>query len=286
LKSVFPGDLDLSGTRIVVDCANGAAYRAAPTVLEELGATVHALAVEPDGRNINHGCGALAPENLCAAVKEHGAHLGIALDGDADRLVIVDETGEVVDGDAVLAIAGEDLLRQGALQQRTMVATVMSSLALDKKIEALGGRVVRAAVGDRYVVEEMRRSAYTFGGEQSGHLIYLDHATTGDGMLAALKLLAVLRRSGARMSELKKTLTPLPQALLSVPVRTRRPLEELAAVQAAIARCEQALGQDGRVLVRYSGTEAKARVLVEGPDRAQVDTYASQIAAEIGRALG
>ncbi len=286
LKSVFPADLDLEGLRVVVDCAHGAAYRVAPTVLEELGAKVVALGVDPDGRNINHACGALAPAELCAAVRAQEAHLGIALDGDADRLVLVDETGEVVDGDALLAILAEDMLESGALHGQTLVTTVMSSLALDQKLAALGGRVVRTPVGDRYVVEVMRAQGYNLGGEQSGHLIYLDHATSGDGMLAALKLLAVLRRRGVGLSELKTTLKPLPQALVNVTVRERRPLEELAGVQSVISRCEAALGDAGRVLVRFSGTEAKARVLVEGPDGEAVQSYASAIAAEIGRALG
>ncbi|MBI3180082.1 MAG: phosphoglucosamine mutase [Deltaproteobacteria bacterium] len=286
LKSVFPADLDLEGFRIVVDCAHGAAYKVAPTVLAELGAQVVAIGVEPDGRNINHACGALYPEALCETVRAHAAHVGIALDGDADRLGVVDETGSVVDGDALLAIGAEEMLRGGRLRRQTLVTTVMSSLALDKKLATLGGRVVRTPVGDRYVVEEMRAGNYNLGGEQSGHLVYLDHATSGDGMLAALKLLAVLRRQGARLSDLKATLTPLPQALVNVPVRERRPLEDLDGVQSVIARCEAALGGDGRVLVRFSGTEAKARVLVEGPDGDAVRSYASAIAAEIGRALG
>lgn len=286
LKSVFPADLDLEDLKIVVDCAHGAAYKVAPTVLKELGATVFPLGVEPDGRNINRKCGALYPEGMQAAVKRLGADLGIALDGDADRLIVVDDRGEVVDGDVLLAIGAADMLREGRLRHKTLVATVMSNMALDKKIKALGGRVVRTQVGDRYVVEEMRARGYAFGGEQSGHLVYLDHATTGDGLLAALKLLAVMRRQQVPLSELRGTLVPFPQTLVSVPVKEKRPVEELPAVAKLIAEVERALGGEGRVMVRYSGTEPKARVLVEGPDKAQVDAWARGIASALTQALG
>ncbi|MBI5508110.1 MAG: phosphoglucosamine mutase [Deltaproteobacteria bacterium] len=286
LKSVFPTDLDLEGLTVVVDCGNGAAYKVAPTVLRELGATTHALGVAPDGRNINRRCGALHPHGLKAAVRRTRADLGIALDGDADRLVVVDDQGEVVDGDLLLALGAEQLLTAGALKHKTLVATVMSNLALDKRVRALGGKVVRTQVGDRYVVEAMRKGDHNFGGEQSGHLIYLDHATTGDGMLAALKLLAVLQKSGVKLSELKRSLILFPQALVNVAIRQKKPLEELPAVQTLIRRIESRLGADGRILVRFSGTEAKARVLVEGPDKKTVNKMASEIAAAIERALG
>ncbi len=286
LKSVFPTELDLGGLKVVIDCANGAAYKVAPTVLKELGAHVTAMGVEPDGRNINRKCGALYPEGVQAAVRRLGADIGLALDGDADRLIVVDDQGEVVDGDLLLAIGGADMLREGRLRHKTLVATVMSNLALDKKMRALGGRVVRTQVGDRYVVEEMRAHGYTFGGEQSGHLVYLDHATTGDGMVAALKLLAVMRRQGAKLSDLRSTLTPYPQALVNVKVSEKRPIEELPDVQKIVEKVERSLGNDGRVMVRFSGTEPKARVLVEGPDKAQVGAWAKSIADAIGRALG
>ena len=286
LKSVFPSDLDLVGMTLVVDCANGASYKVAPTVLRELGATVHTIGVSPDGRNINRRCGALHPHALKAAVKRYKADMGVALDGDADRVVVVDDRSEVVDGDVLLALGAEELMREGALRQKTLVATVMSNLALDKKLASLGGKVIRTQVGDRYVVEEMRKGPYSFGGEQSGHLIYLDHATTGDGMLAALKLLAVLRRRGKRLSELKHDLTLFPQALVNVIVRQKKPLTELPSVEKLIRKIEEKLGTDGRILVRFSGTESKARVLVEGPDARTVNGMASEIAAEIGRALG
>jgi phosphoglucosamine mutase len=285
LKSVFPDELDLDGLKVVIDCANGAAYKVAPTVLRELGATVHTLGVEPDGRNINRKCGALYPQGVQAAVHRLHADIGLALDGDADRLIVVDDKGEVVDGDCLLAIGAAELLAAGRLSHRTLVATVMSNLALDKKVKELGGRVVRTAVGDRYVVEEMRAHGYRFGGEQSGHLIYLDHATTGDGMIAALKLMAVLRRQGARMSALRKMLVPFPQALVSVAVKQKKPVDELPAVRKLIDKIERALGADGRVMVRFSGTESKARVLVEGPDARAVRSWATAISREISQAL-
>lgn len=286
LKSVYPSELDLEGLKVVVDCANGAAYKVAPTVLKELGAQVTALGVEPDGRNINRKCGALYPEGVQAAVKRLGADIGLALDGDADRLIVVDDKGQVVDGDFLLAIGAEDMLRGGRLRHKTLVATVMSNLALDKRLRDLGGKVVRTQVGDRYVVESMRAHGYSFGGEQSGHLVYLDHATTGDGMVAALKLLAVLRRQGVKLSQLRSTFTPFPQALVNVVVKQKRPVEELPEVQKLVRQVEKALGGDGRVMVRFSGTEAKARVLVEGPDKAHVAASAKSIADAIGRALG
>ena len=286
LKSVFPAALDLEGLKIVIDCANGAAYKVAPTVLKELGAVVYPMGVAPDGRNINRKCGALHPAGVQATVRRVGADIGLALDGDADRLIVVDEQGQVVDGDLLLAIGAADLLREKRLRHKTVVATVMSNLALDKKIKELGGRVVRTQVGDRYVVEEMRARGYTFGGEQSGHLVYLDHATTGDGMVAALKLLAVLRRQGVKLSELRAMITPFPQVLVNVAVKDKRPVEELPAVYKLICDVERALGSEGRVMVRFSGTEAKARVLVEGPDKAQVGAWAKSIADGIARALG
>jgi phosphoglucosamine mutase len=286
LKSLFPEELDLVGMKVCIDCANGAAYKVAPTVLEELGAQVHAMGVAPDGRNINRRCGAMHPRGLISAVKRFGADIGIALDGDADRLIVVDDSGAVVDGDILMSIAAEDMMRSKNLRNRTLVATVMSNLALDKKVEGLGGKVLRTQVGDRYVVEEMRRGGYNLGGEQSGHIVYMDHATTGDGMLAALKLLAVIREAGVPLSELKHQLELLPQAQVNVRVKERRPLEDLDRVQSLMSKAESELGGNGRILVRFSGTEPKARVLVEGPNARRVEAMASKIASEIGRALG
>ncbi len=286
LKSVFPKDLTLDGLTVVVDCANGAAYHVAPDVFEELGAKVIPLAVEPDGTNINDGCGAVHPECMAKAIREHGADLGLALDGDADRLILADETGRIVDGDAIMAVVGRDLVRQGTLAKKTVVSTVMSSLGLERALGEVGGRVVRTQVGDRYVVEEMRRNGYNFGGEQSGHLIFLDHVTTGDGVAAALNVLAVMQRDGRSLSELATCFQPVPQALVNVAVKEKRPLAELPAVGKAIAAAEEALGSEGRVLVRFSGTENKVRVLVEGPDAKRVQGMADGIAGALRDALG
>ncbi len=286
LKNTFPGDVSLEGMTIVVDCANGAGYRVAPAVLQELGARVIKLGVDPDGKNINHKCGALHPENLAKAVVKHGAQIGVALDGDADRLIVVDEKGKVVDGDAIMAICTGELVRRRALAKKTLVATVMSNIGLERAVARWGVKVKRTKVGDRYVVEEMRKNGYTLGGEQSGHLIFLEHATTGDGVLAALQLLAVLCRSGKPMSELTSIFEPVPQTLLNVVVKQRRDLGELPEVMKAIRAAEQKLGKEGRVLVRFSGTEPKARVLIEGTSEAKNQQYARDIGDALTRALG
>jgi phosphoglucosamine mutase len=286
LKSLFPKDLTLDGLTLVVDCAHGAAYHVAPAVFEELGAKVIPLGVRPDGKNINDACGAVHPEGMAKAIVKHGAQLGLALDGDADRVILADEKGRVVDGDAIMAIVGRDLIRQKTLAKRTVVATVMSNLGLERALAPAGGKVVRTAVGDRYVVEEMRRSGYNFGGEQSGHLIFLDHVTTGDGVAAALNVLAVMQREGRPLSELSRCFDPVPQALVNVVVKEKRPLSELPEVTRAIAAVEKALGADGRVLVRFSGTENKVRVLVEGVDARRIRAHADDIAGELRRALG
>ena len=286
LKSLFPRDLTLEGLTVVVDCAHGAAYQVAPAVFEELGAKVVAVNVAPDGRNINHACGAVHPEGMARAIQRHRAHLGLALDGDADRVILADERGRVVDGDAIMALVGRALLASRQLAKKTVVATVMSNLGLEAALRPLGGKVVRTAVGDRYVVEAMRRHGYNFGGEQSGHLIFLDHVTTGDGVAAALNVLAVMKREGKTLSELAGCFTPFPQVLINVPVRERRPVSQLPTVATAVASVEKALGKQGRVLVRASGTENKLRVLVEGPDKKRIQAHADRIAAEIKRALG
>jgi phosphoglucosamine mutase len=285
-KSTFPKDLTLEGLTIVVDCGHGAAYRVAPTVLQELGAKVITIGAAPDGKNINKGFGALHPETMCKAVLKTGADLGIALDGDADRLIVADEKGRVVDGDAVMAVCGLDLLRRRALPKKTVVATVMSNLGLDQCIAKAGGRVVRTRVGDRYVVEEMRKNGFSFGGEQSGHLIFLEHATTGDGTVAALALLSVMVQSGKPISELAKAMDVYPQAQLNLAVREKPELGSLPGVMRAIRDVEKKLGKEGRVLVRYSGTEPKVRVLVEGPDKKLIEAHASGIAAELKKAIG
>ncbi|MFZ5439245.1 MAG: phosphoglucosamine mutase [Myxococcota bacterium] len=286
VKSTFPRELTLEGLTLVVDCANGAAYKVAPTALKELGANVIELGVEPDGKNINHNCGALHPEGLAKAVLKHKAHLGIALDGDADRLIVVDEQGKVVDGDAIMAICTGELVARKELAKKTLVATVMSNIGLERAVARWGVKVVRTKVGDRYVVEEMRKHGYSLGGEQSGHLVFSDHATTGDGTLAALQVLAVMCRAGKPMSELTKIFEPVPQTLLNVVVKEKRELSKLPTVTKTIAGVEKKLGKDGRVLVRYSGTEAKVRVLVEGTDAKKIKQYAEEIGESLKSALG
>ena len=285
LKNTFPRELTLEGMTIVVDCANGAAYKTAPAVLEELGAKVITLGVAPDGKNINANCGALHPEGLAEAVLKHGAHVGLALDGDADRLIVVDEKGKVVDGDAIMAICTGELVGRKELKKNTLVSTVMSNIGLERAVARWGVNVVRTRVGDRYVVEEMRKNGYSLGGEQSGHLIFLDHSTTGDGTLAALQLLAVMCRQGKPLSELASIFEPVPQTLLNLVVKQKRELGELPEVMKVIRSVEERLGKDGRVLVRFSGTEAKVRILIEGVDSQRNQAYAQEIAAALTQAL-
>ncbi|MEZ4472142.1 MAG: phosphoglucosamine mutase [bacterium] len=280
-KSAFPRELTLEGFKVVVDCGHGAGYKVAPEVLRELGAEVVPLGVAPDGTNINAGCGALHPEHMAAEVRARGAQVGVALDGDADRCILADEHGTVVDGDQVLAILGRHLHSTGRLAGGTVVATVMSNLGLDRALRDVGGRVVRVGVGDRYVVERMRADGLNLGGEQSGHVILLEHGTTGDGLVTALAVLGIMVRTGLPLSELAACMPRYPQVLENVEVRTRTPLAELPTVQAAIERAEARLADDGRVLVRYSGTQLLARVMVEGPEQGLI----AQLAAEIGDAL-
>jgi len=286
VKNTFPRHLTLDGIKIVVDCGHGAAYRVAPEVLEELGAQVIALGVDPDGQNINQGCGALHPEALAIAVRQHGAHIGIALDGDADRVIFVDEQGEIVDGDQVMAMLATDLSGRGELKQATLVATVMSNLGLHVSMRERGIRVLTTPVGDRYVVEEMVRGGYNLGGEQSGHIVFLDHNTTGDGLISALSVLSLLVEKGSALSELRRVMTRFPQVLLNVPVAARRDVGTVPALQAAITRSETALGERGRVLVRYSGTEPLLRVMVEGEREADIRRHAESIAEAARRELG
>jgi phosphoglucosamine mutase len=283
-KSTFPTELTLDGLRIVVDAAHGAGYRVGPAVFEELGAKVIAIHTKPDGKNINARAGALYPQAMCETVRLHEAHLGIALDGDGDRCVLCDEHGNVVDGDAVMALCATRMLREGTLAKQTLVATVMSNLGLERAVRGVGGRVVRTQVGDRYVVEEMRKSGYNFGGEQSGHLVFLDHATTGDGIVAALRVLAVMMKEGKPLSELAKVMERTPQVLVNLAVDRKIPLDQLPDVQRIITDVERQLGDDGRVLVRYSGTESKARVMIEGMDEGRIKGWADEIAGVLAKA--
>jgi phosphoglucosamine mutase len=285
LKNAFPRHKTLDGIKVVVDCAHGAAYQVAPQVFSELGAEVVALGISPDGRNINDGCGALHPERMAEEVRRSGAALGVALDGDADRVILCDGQGQSVDGDQVMAILGTRMLSRQGLPGGTVVATVMSNLGLERALVSKGGRLLRTAVGDRYVVEAMREHGYLLGGEQSGHLIFLDQSTTGDGVLAALRVLAVMVEEGASLSDLAGTMTRYPQVLLNFEVAEKRPIDQLPTVGKAIASAEKALGADGRVLVRYSGTEKKARVMIEGRDEREIRAHAETIAETLKRAL-
>lgn len=285
-KGTVPEGLTFQGLKVVVDCAHGAAYKVAPTVLRELGADVIPLHVEPNGLNINDGCGSLYPEVMQRAVLQHKAHVGISHDGDADRAILVDETGAVLDGDYLLAIWALDLQQRGLLKANTVVATLMSNIGLELCLKEAGIRLVRTAVGDRYVLEEMLRSGYNFGGEQSGHVIFLHHNTTGDGIVTALQLLSLMVKRGRPLSELKRCMTVRPQVLVNVRVARRQDLQALPRVQAAIAEAEAQLDGRGRVLVRFSGTEPVARVMVEGQEERQIQWVANAIAEAIEKELG
>lgn len=286
LKNSFPRDLDLRGLRIVLDCANGAAYKVAPAVLEELGAEVITLGVNPNGTNINAGCGSLYPQVMAAAVREYRADVGIALDGDADRVIFVDEHGAEVDGDHIMAICATQLLKDNALAKNTLVATVMSNMGLDIALRNAGGKVVKTGVGDRYVTEEMLRNGYNFGGEQSGHMIFFDHNTTGDGTLSALQMLAIMQRTGKPLSELAQVMSALPQILTNVRVKQRVDLATIPEVKQVIEHCEEQLGKSGRVLIRYSGTEPLLRIMLEGESAAQIKQLAGEIVAAVETHLG
>ena len=279
-KTTFPSDVSMDGVRMVVDAAHGAAYRVAPMVFQELGANVTSLGVKPNGVNINKDCGALHPDNVRAEVVRKRAQIGIALDGDADRVIVVDEKGQVVDGDAVMAMCAQRLLRSGTLKKKTVVATVMSNLGLEHALARDGAKLVRTAVGDRYVVEAMRKHGYNLGGEQSGHLIFLDHASTGDGTVAALQVLAIMISSGKPLSELATlAMERVPQVLENVTLAARRPLDEMKTLSVLSTKITKELGTDGRVLVRWSGTEAKLRIMVEGPDEDRIKVWAKELAA-------
>ncbi|MBI3756680.1 MAG: phosphoglucosamine mutase [Deltaproteobacteria bacterium] len=286
VKTNFPRHLTLDGMKVVVDCAHGAAYKVAPDVLRELGADVIAIGVEPNGENINQNCGALHPQQVQRLVCEHGAQFGVALDGDADRAILVDETGEIVDGDAILAIAADEMLRNGALRHKTVVGTVMSNLGLEVALKQRDVQLVRTAVGDRYVVEEMLRGGYNLGGEQSGHLVFLDANTTGDGTVTFLSILSTMVQRQRPLSELKRIVQRYPQVLINVKVRERRDLAAIEPVAKIMSQVIKALGDRGRLLVRYSGTEPLVRVMVEGEDHRLVKSYGEEVAAVVRVHLG
>lgn len=285
-KTSFPRGLTLDGFRIAVDCANGAAYKSTPCILRELGAEIHVAHNAPNGRNINAGCGSTHPEEIARLVRETGARIGISHDGDADRLLLCDETGEVVDGDEIMAIAALDLLQHNRLLHKTLVATVMSNFGLDETLADAGGKVIRTKVGDRYVIEEMMRGGYNVGGEQSGHMIFGDFGTTGDGIVSALQILRIMAETGKPLSELKKCLRKYPQAQRNLKVREKRPLEQLPDVLALVKQAEISLNGAGRVLLRYSGTEPKIRLLIEGRDAVAINAQADRIASAILEKIG
>ncbi len=275
-KRTLPKNLKLTGLRIVIDCANGAAYKVAPEALWELGAEVIKIGVEPNGRNINHKCGSTAPELLVEKVKEYRADIGIALDGDADRVVIVDEKGQIVDGDQLMAVIAESWHRRGKLSAGGVVATVMSNLGLERYLKAQGLGLVRTPVGDRYVVEHMRKHGYNVGGEQSGHIVLSDFTTTGDGLVSALQVLACVVATGKPVSEVCARFTPLPQVLKNVRYANGKPLED-SRVRKAIEGAQIKLGEKGRIVIRPSGTEPVIRVMAEGDDVQLVNTVVGDI---------
>ncbi len=279
LKNTFPRDLTLEGLKIVIDCANGAGYRVAPTVFEELGAEVVLTGDRPTGRNINLDCGALYPANMASLVRQSGANAGFALDGDADRLILADENGEILDGDQIMAICAKHYIEHGKLRQKTVVATIMSNLGFEVALRTLGGNLIRTPVGDRYVVEHMRKNNYNLGGEQSGHMIFLDHSTTGDGILSALQVLAVMLRERRPLSELKKIMDHYPQKLVNVTVGTKKSIDQVPEISKLQRAMEERLGEEGRIVIRPSGTEPVIRVMVEGADAKMIEEVASSMAS-------
>ncbi len=286
VKSSLDKDLDLMGMKIVMDCANGSAYRVAPMAMMELGANVTTIGVEPNGTNINDGVGSVHPEKSAELVKKQGADVGISFDGDADRVIFTDENGEVVDGDIIMGICARQMKLEGRLNKNTLVATVMSNYGFEKSMNGIGINLERCAVGDRYVLAKMLEGGYNIGGEQSGHMIFSDYNTTGDGMVSAIQLLKVMRRTGKRLSELKQFIELFPQVLINEKVEKKVPLEELTASAALIRKAEEKLKGRGRVLVRYSGTENKIRVMTEGDDHDEITEIAQDITKSITDEIG
>ncbi len=284
LKNTFPKQYTLDDFHIVLDCAHGATYKVAPFVFSELGARVTTIGVDPNGKNINHECGALHPEVMAEKVRQLGADIGLALDGDGDRLIVCDEHGAIVDGDHIMAICARELMRRRKLKKKTLVATVMSNMGLEKAMQEMNGRLIRTQVGDRYVVEMMRAKGYNFGGEQSGHLVFLDHNTTGDGILAGLQLLAIMIKKKQPLSELATIMSSYPQVLENVRMSTRIAPEQIPGFSEALKKAEKKLGDRGRLLVRPSGTEPVIRVMAEGEDKQEITTIALELCDIIRRA--
>ena len=286
-KASFPRGQTLEGLRIVLDCGNGAAYKASPCVLRELGAEVIVYGDKPNGMNINKEIGSMYPEHICQRVKEHRADIGIAHDGDADRVLLCDERGELIDGDDILVIAALDMLANKQLQNDTLVATVMSNAGVDAAITAAGGKVIRTAVGDKNVIDRMLAEGYNLGGEQSGHIIFRDYSSTGDGLVAALQILRIMKARDQKLSELAKCWTHYPQVVTNVRVKEKVPFEKLDGVLDLVSKAEAAVKPDGgRVLLRYSGTEPKARLLIEGRDKAVLDDWSKKIIGAIKDHVG
>lgn len=286
-KSSIPRGLTLDGLRIVLDCGNGASYKSSPCVLRELGAEVFVIGNQPDGTNINKECGSMYPDLMCQKVREHRADIGIAHDGDADRVLLCDERGVLIDGDDILAIAAMDLMSNDALAHRTVVATVMSNAGLDVTIRKMGGHVIRTPVGDKHVIDEMLRGGFNLGGEQSGHLIFGDHSTTGDGLVAALQILRIMKTRGVPLSKMAACWSRYPQKVTNIRVKEKRPFEQLDGVLDLVTQAETAVKSDGgRVLLRYSGTEPKARLLIEGRDVSTLDIWSKRIADAIKSQVG
>ncbi len=286
LKNTFPVEYTLDGLTIAVDCAHGATYKVAPAVLSELGADLKLVGVEPNGTNINAGVGALHPDRLAAMVRETDADMGLAFDGDGDRIIMVDEDGEIIDGDEIMAICADFLIDRGGLKQATVVATVMSNLGLELCLRDRGIRMLRTKVGDRYVVEAMRQGGYNLGGEQSGHIVFLDYNTTGDGILSALQVLNVMVMTGKPLSELKRIMRKLPQVLINLRVAKRTPISECPGLLKAMRGQEERLGESGRILLRYSGTEPVLRIMVEALDPGLMHDVAQALKEAALRELG
>ncbi len=285
LKRTFPSYLSLEGIKIVIDCAHGATYRVAPAVFSELGAQVVVMNNSPDGTNINHECGAVHPQAMAQKVVEEGAHMGVAFDGDGDRAIFADEKGNILDGDYILSICGVDLIKKGLLPDNTVVATIMSNMGLELTLAPYQGKVVRTAVGDRYVFEKMQQEGYSLGGEASGHIIFKTHTSTGDGIVTALQVLAIMVEQGKALSELAQGTIRLPQVQRSLTITKKPPLDSIPEIQKELEKAQEALKNRGRVVLRYSGTEPKVRIMVEGEDQQLINSLLDDLSQVVEKTL-